>query len=467
MFKRIKHVHFVGIGGIGMSGIAEVLLTLGYRVTGSDMKASRVTEALVRAGAEVFSSHRPENVAGAHVVVRSSAIRSDNSELLRSEALKIPVISRAEMLAELARLKYTIGVAGTHGKTTTTSMIATILDQAGMDPTFVIGGLLNTVGRNARLGKGEFIVLEADESDGSFLMLSPTIAVITNVEADHLDHYSGLPDIQDSFVSFANKVPFYGAAVLGLDSVPAAEILAHIKRPVVTFGIHEDADIRISNLIQDKLRSQFRLQYNGGGHVACTLQVPGEHNVGNAAAAFAATYEMGIDPEVIAKGLEAFGGVERRFQVKATDPYAVIDDYAHHPTEVRATIAAARNAGFRRILAAFEPHRYSRTYHLFEDFVHAFDDADTVLIADIYPAGERPIEGVTSRALVERMRSAGKVEVLHVPQIEDMEDYFREHVRSGDAILIMGAGNITVLADTLSEALPLNPENDAIKVSKG
>ena len=467
MFKRIKHVHFVGIGGIGMSGIAEVLLTLGYRVTGSDMKATRITEALVGAGAHVFYSHRSENVAGAHVVVRSSAIRPDNPELLESEALKIPVISRAEMLAELARLKYTIAVAGTHGKTTTTSMIATILDQAGMDSTFVIGGRVNTVGRNARLGKGEFIVLEADESDGSFLMLSPTIAVITNVEADHLDHYSGLADIQDAFVAFANKVPFYGAVVLPTDSIAVGEVLGRIKRPVVTFGIHEADNVRVVESIQENLGSRFSLQFNGDGRLECALQVPGEHNVLNAAAAFAATYEMGVEPEIIAKGLEAFGGVERRFQVKSTEPYVVVDDYAHHPTEVRATIAAARNAGFRKILAAFQPHRYSRTYHLFEDFVHAFDDADAVLIADIYPAGESPIEGVTSGALVERMRSAGVNEVLHIPNIENMEAYLREHVRPGDAILIMGAGNITVLADTLSEAPAVGPENDVIEVNEG
>jgi UDP-N-acetylmuramate--alanine ligase len=467
MFKRIKHVHFVGIGGSGMSGIAEVLLTLGYRVTGSDMKTTAVTEALVAGGASVFLSHRPENVDGAHVVVRSSAVPSDNPELLRSAALNIPVISRAEMLAELARLKYTIGVAGTHGKTTTTSMIATILDRAGMDPTFVIGGKVNTVGRNARLGKGEFIVLEADESDGSFLMLSPTIAVITNVEADHLDHYSDLSEIQDAFVAFANKVPFYGAVVLSSDAAEVREVQARIKRPVVTFGLSEDADVRVSNYVQEGLVARFELRYNGGGQLDCALQVPGEHNVWNAAAAFAATYEMGVEPEIIGQGLAEFGGVERRFQVKTREPYTVVDDYAHHPTEVRATLAAARKAGYTRVIAAFQPHRYSRTYHLFEDFVHAFDDADVVLIADIYPAGESPIEGVTSSALVERMRSVGKSEVLHVPRVEDMESHLRGQVRAGEIILIMGAGNITVLSDTLAREGASPSVSDTLKVSEG
>ena len=471
MFKRIKHVHFVGIGGSGMSGIAGVLLTLGYRVTGSDTKATRVTEALTRDGAEVFFAHRAENVSGAHVVVRSSAVGSGNPELLEAGARNIPVISRAEMLAELARLKYTIAVAGTHGKTTTTSMIAAILDCAGMDPTFVIGGKVNAVGRNARLGKGEFIVLEADESDGSFLMLSPTIAVITNIEADHLDHYANLNEIQDSFVSFANKVPFYGTVVAPSDAVSVREIQGRIKRPVVTFGTGDDAAIRVSDCVFENLGSRFRLNYNGQGRIECALQVPGEHNVLNAAAAFAATCEMGVEPEIIARGLGEFRGVERRFQVKADEPYTVVDDYAHHPTEVRATLAAARNAGFNRILAAFQPHRYSRTYHLFEDFVHAFDDADAVLIADIYPAGEEPIDGVSSAALVERMRSLGKCETVHVPRVDDMESYFRANVRSGDAIVIMGAGNITVLADTLARPAPVDPKIDprdnAIEVSKG
>jgi len=452
MFQRIKHVHFVGIGGSGMSGIAEVLRTLGYRVTGSDLKSTPVTEALVRAGAEVFLSHDAANVAGAHVVVRSSAVKSDNPEIAEAAARNIPVISRAEMLAELARLKYTVAVAGTHGKTTTTSMVATILDHAGMDPTFVIGGRVNTVGRNARLGTGDFIVLEADESDGSFLMLSPTIAVITNVEADHLDHYSGIDEIEDAFVAFANKVPFYGAVVVPSETMAAPRIARRIKRTVITFGTAPDARVRIERCVFDGLGSRFELHYNGGSQVACRLQVPGDHNVLNAAAAFAAAYEMGVEPEVIAAGLAAFAGVERRFQIKVSDPFTVIDDYAHHPTEIRATIAAARRAGFKRILAAFQPHRYTRTHHLLDDFVSAFDEADSVMIADIYPAGEMPIDGVTSRALVERIRLAGKTPVEHVAQVEGMEARFLDRARAGDLVLIMGAGNITALADRVAAA---------------
>ncbi len=466
MFKRIKHVHFVGIGGSGMSGIAEVLLTLGYRVTGSDVKPTRVTAALVRAGAEVFASHRADHVTGAHVVVRSSAIGPGNAELLEAEARHIPVISRAEMLAELARLKYTVAVAGTHGKTTTTSMIATILDRAGIDPTFVIGGKLNAMGRNARMGTGEFIVVEADESDGSFLMLSPAIAVITNVEADHLDHYGGLPEIQDAFVRFANKAPFYGAVVAPSGEGAIRRILGRVKRPVVTFGIDDDAGIRVSDCVLDGLRARFRLHYNGRGSIDCELRVPGEHNVLNAAAAFGATFEMGIEPEVIAAGLAAFSGVERRFEVKRDDPYTVIDDYAHHPTEVRATLAAARRAGFGRILAAFQPHRYTRTAHLFDDFARAFDDADTLLVTDIYPAGEDPIEGVTASALVERMRSLGK-DAVHVPDVADIEGRMRAEARPGDAVVVMGAGNITAVADSLAGPTPSGAGNDPIHVPGG
>ncbi len=460
MFQRIKHVHFVGIGGSGMSGIAEVLLTLGYKVTGSDVKATPVTAALVESGGGVFLSHAAGNVDGAHVVVRSSAVKHDNPELVEAQERKIPIISRAEMLAELARLKYTTAVAGTHGKTTTTSMIATILDCAGLDPTFVVGGRLNTLGRNARLGGGEFIVLEADESDRSFLMLSPTIAVVTNVEADHLDNYRDLDDIQDAFVSFVNKVPFYGAVVLPSDCPSVRKMTTRIKRRVITFGVSPTADVAVSDCAFEKLNSRFVLSYNGGCRQECALRVPGMHNVLNAAAAFATTLEMGVGPDTIADGLDAFGGVERRFEIKSTDPVTVIDDYAHHPTEVRAVLTAARNGGFRRILVGFQPHRYSRTYHLFEDFARSFGEADTVLITEIYPAGESPIEGVTSAALVDRVNTLKSVEALHAPDLETIESYMRENARPGDAILILGAGNITHLADRLAALEPLKVTHD-------
>lgn len=456
MFQRIKHVHFVGIGGIGMSGIAEVLLTLGYQVTGSDVKMTRVTDSLVAGGALVFDGHSAGNIEGAHVVVRSSAVAGDNPELVEATRRRIPVISRAEMLAELARLKYTIGVAGTHGKTTTTSMIATVLDYAGMDPTFVIGGRVRTVGRHARLGKGDFIVLEADESDRSFLMLSPTIAVVTNIEADHLDNYRDIDDICGAFVEFVNKVPFYGAVVMPFETRCPDGIRARVKRRVVTFGVESEADVRISDCVFEPLGSRYRLCFGTGQAHEVHLQVPGMHNVLNGAAAFAASLEMGLEPQTIAEGLGRFEGVERRFEIKAREPFAVIDDYAHHPTEVRATLDAARGAGFRRIIAVFQPHRYTRTAHLFEEFARAFDVADEVLISDIYPAGEAPIEGVTASALVARIKELGAVPACYEPSPERIQTYVREHAGRGDAVLFMGAGSITRLADLLARSEVLN-----------
>jgi UDP-N-acetylmuramate--alanine ligase len=450
MFQRIKHVHFVGIGGIGMSGIAEVLLTLGYRVSGSDLRATGVTDALVAGGAEVTLSHDAASVRGAHVVVRSSAVAQDNPELVEAERLRIPVISRAEMLAELARLKYTTAVAGTHGKTTTTSMIATVLDFAGMDPTFVIGGRVKTVGRHARLGKGEYIVLEADESDRSFLMLSPTIAVVTNIEADHLDNYRDLDDICEAFLGFVNKVPFYGVIVLPFETGCSARIRGRIKRRVVTFGTEAGADVVVADCRIEGLESHFRLRFGEGRSQEVTLRVPGFHNVLNAAAAFAATLEMGLEPGVIADGLARFDGVERRFEIKAREPFTVIDDYAHHPTEVRATLRAARDAGFGKVIAVFQPHRYSRTAHLFEDFARAFDDADEVLITDIYPAGEAAIPGVTGEALAVRILELGCVAARYEPEPERIQAYVRAQAGRGDAVLFMGAGSITRLADLLA-----------------
>ena len=451
MFKRIKHVHFVGIGGIGMSGIAEVLLNLGYKVTGSDVRATAITERLERCGATIYSRHAVENVVGSHVVVTSSAVRSDNPEIQEAERRKIPVIARAEMLAELARLKYSVAVAGTHGKTTTTSMIAAILDRAGLDPTVVVGGILNTIGSNARMGKGEFIVLEADESDRSFLLLSPTIAVVTNIEADHLDHYRDLDDIQAAFLSFINKVPFYGAAVLCLDEPGVQSLIPQVKRRIVSYGTAAPSDVRITDVNIEGLGSTFMLRFNGGSVQKFKLNVPGMHNVLNATAAFAAARDMGVEPSVIAGGLEDFRGVDRRFQVKSRDSVTVIDDYAHHPTEIRATLGAAKAANFRRIFAVFQPHRYSRTFHLFDDFARAFNLADSVLILDIYPAGENPIEGVTTPALIDKIKSFGHKNVLYGRDFDMIESYIIANAKEGDAVVVMGAGNVTKLSDTLSE----------------
>ena len=451
MFKRIKHVHFVGIGGIGMSGIAEVLLNLGYRVTGSDMRATAITDRLERCGATIYPRQVAENVKDAHVVVTSTAVRPDNPEIQEAERCKIPVIARAEMLAELARLKYSIAVAGTHGKTTTTSMIATILDRAGLDPTVVVGGILNTIGSNARLGKGDFIVLEADESDRSFLLLSPTIAVVTNIEADHLDHYRDLEDIQAAFLSFINKVPFYGAVVLSLDEPAVQSLIPQVKRRIVTFGTAAPADVRITEVNVEGLGSTFTLRFNGGTIQTFKLGVPGVHNVLNATAAFAAARDMGVEPAVIASALEAFRGVDRRFQVKSCDGITVIDDYAHHPTEIRATLGAAKAANFRRIFAIFQPHRYSRTFHLFDDFARAFNLADAVLILDIYPAGENPIEGVTTPALIDKIKSFGHKNAIYAPNFETIESYIIANAKEGDAVVVMGAGSVTKLSDTLSQ----------------
>src|SRR6266481_3148436 len=340
MLKRIQHVHFVGIGGIGMSGIAEVLLNLGYKVTGSDLRSTVITDRLAKFGATVYLRHAAENVAGAHVVVTSSAVRPDNAEIREAERHKIPVIPRAEMLAELARLKYSIAVAGTHGKTTTTSMIATVLDRAGLDPTVVVGGLLDTLGSNARLGKGEFIVLEADESDRSFLLLSPTIAVVTNIEPDHLDHYRDLEDIQNAFLIFINKVPFYGAAILCLDEPAVQSLIPQVKRRIVTYGTAAQADVSITDVNLEGLGSTFVLRFNGCAKQAFKLGVPGMHNVLNATAAFAVSRDMDVEPAGIARDLGRLRGVDRRFEVKSRYGVTVIDDYAHHPTEIRATLNA-------------------------------------------------------------------------------------------------------------------------------
>jgi len=453
MFKRIKHIHFVGIGGIGMSGIAEVLLTLGYQVSGSDLRSTSITEALVHHGAKVFYTHAAENIGSAHVVVTSSAVHRDNPEILAAERRKIPVIPRAEMLAELARLKYSIAIAGTHGKTTTTSMIATVLDRAGYDPTVVVGGLLNTIGSNAHLGKGEYIVLEADESDGSFLLLSPTMAVVTNIEADHLDHYKDLSEIQEAFLAFANKVPFYGATVLCLDDPVVQSLIPRLKRRFVTYGTAAQADVSILESVPTGLGSTFTARYNGGATTAFELRVPGAHNVLNATAAFAATRDMGVEPSVIAAALRDFRGVDRRFQIKCSDGITVVDDYAHHPTEVRATLSAAKSGGFRRIFAVFQPHRYTRTMHFMKDFARAFNLADAVLLLDIYPAGETPIEGVTTSVLVEEIRKFGHKTAIYAPDYESIENYIAANAKDGDAVIVMGAGSVTKLSDSLAVKL--------------
>jgi len=445
MYGKIERIHFVGIGGIGMSGIAEVLLNLGYRVSGSDLRESDITERLASLGGEICIGHRSDNVGSADVVVISSAVREDNPEVVEARRRLIPVIPRAEMLAELMRMKYGIAVAGTHGKTTTTSMIATLLTHGGLDPTIVIGGKLNTLGSNAKLGKGEYLVAEADESDGSFLKLSPSIAVVTTIDADHLDFYrGGIEEIKDSFVEFINKIPFYGLAVLCLEDPNIAEIIPRVKKRFVTYGLSSQCDIRATHIRLEGGTTSFVLHYKGYRMGEISFRMPGAHNVLNALASIAVACELDIPFDVIREGFARFGGVGRRFQVKGeVGRVTVVDDYGHHPAEIRATLAAARGGWpERRIVAAFQPHRYTRTKELFDDFLTCFYDADLLVVTDIYAAGEPPIDGVDSRHLAEEIARHGQRNVHYVPDLEKVAPLLAESVREGDMVITLGAGSI-------------------------
>ena len=444
-FRNFQRVHMIGIGGIGMSGIAEVLLTLGYSVSGSDSKPSTITERLQDLGATVYEGHRAENVEGAHVLVISSAVKQDNPEVVEAHKRKIPVIPRAEMLAELMRLKYGIAVAGTHGKTTTTSMVASILAAAHLDPTFVIGGKVNQAGTTARVGRGDYFVVEADESDRSFLMYAPVVAVVTTIDREHLDQYSSLEDIQGAFVQFVNRVPFYGAAILCLDEPNVQAIIPQVKRPMITYGTSSQADLVISEIEMQGLGSQFRLTYKGDDLGIFTLpHPPGMHNVRNAAAAAAVALYLNVASDLIREGLSKFAGVGRRFDVRGVvNGIVVVDDYGHHPAEIRATLEAARGCKFSRLLVLFQPHRYSRTQHLWEDFSMAFNQADIVVLTDIYAASEAPIPGVTSEALAAAIREAGHKNVHYVSSMQAGIEFLLREARTGDAILTIGAGNIS------------------------
>ncbi len=446
MFKKFQHIHFVGIGGIGMSGIAEVLLNLGYRVSGSDARKSPVTDRLEKLGALVFEGHALENIDGAQVVVTSTAVRADNPEVVEAIRTQVPVIPRAEMLAELMRLKYGVAIAGSHGKTTTTSMCATMLDKAGIDPTIVVGGRVNTLGSNAKLGRSDFMVVEADESDKSFLKLSPTIAVVTNIDLEHLDFYSGLDEIKDHFVQFVNKVPFYGAVIICLDDVNVQTIIPQIKRRIVTYGMRGHAELAASDVqIQREIfGSEFTVKRRGETLGRIKLNVPGEHNVLNALAAVAVGFELELNFEQIAEGLEAFAGAGRRFEIKGlieAQNILVVDDYGHHPTEIRATLAAAKTAG-RRIVTLFQPHRYTRTHALHEEFARSFYDADVVLLTDIYAASEDPIPGVTAEALAAETAKFGHRNVRWIGAVEQGAAALKEVVQPGDLVLTLGAGSV-------------------------
>jgi UDP-N-acetylmuramate--alanine ligase len=444
-FRNFQRIHMVGIGGIGMSGIAEVLLTLGYSVSGSDVKLSSITERLQDLGATIYEGHKASNADGAHVVVTSSAVKPDNPEVIEAHKMKIPVIPRAEMLAELMRLKYGIAVAGAHGKTTTTSMVASILAAAHLDPTFVVGGKVNQAGTTARLGKGEYFVVEADESDRSFLMLAPVVAVVTTIDREHLDQYSSLEDIQEAFIQFVNRVPFYGSVILCLDEPNVQAIIPGVKRPIITYGTSSQADLVISDVKLEGFESEFRLTYKGDDlGLFRLLHPPGMHNVRNAAAAAAVALYLNVGSDLIREGLAKFAGVGRRFDIKGSvNDITVIDDYGHHPAEIRATLEAARVCKFDRLLVLFQPHRFTRTQHLWDEFCRTFNQADVLGLIDIYAASETPILGVTSEALANAIRDAGHKNVHYFHSMQDGIEYLLRQARPGDAILTIGAGNIS------------------------
>ena len=429
-----------------MSGIAEILLSQGFEVSGSDLAESATTDHLASMGAVIFKGHSAANIAGAEVVVYSSAVRpTENPETVAALEKKIPVIRRAEMLSEVSRLKYTLAIAGTHGKTTTTSMCGLVMMKAGLDPTVIVGGRLTGLGgSNARLGAGDWVVLEADEYDRSFLQLLPTIAVVTNIEADHLDIYSDLDDIKGAFTEFANKVPFYGAALVCLDDPGVRDVMPTIKRVIVTYGTTPQCDVRASNITYSERSSSFDLIYRGEPLGRITLNVPGRHNVLNSLAACGVALQCGVTFDVIGQALSEFGGVYRRFEIKGETPdgILVIDDYAHHPTEIQATLEAARKGWDRRIVAVFQPHTYTRTRDFYREFATSFDNADVIVLMDVYPAREQPIEGVSGRLIADAARDAGHRHVHYAERLEDVSALLGEVLRPGDILLTMGAGDV-------------------------
>lgn len=462
MKHKVKRIHFVGIGGSGMSGIAEVLANLDYAVTGSDIASNPATERLAGLGVKVTIGHATENVAQADVVVVSTAVRSDNPEVLAARTRRVPVVPRAMMLAELMRLKRGIAVAGTHGKTTTTSLVASVLAEGGLDPTFVIGGRLTAAASNAKLGAGEFIVVEADESDASFLHLQPVIAVVTNIDADHMETYEhDFARLKQAFIEFVRNLPFYGTAVLCADDPHVREIMPFVSKPVVTYGFSADAMLRAEDVVHAGGQMWFRVIREGAAPLDCRLNLPGRHNVQNALAAIAVGAELGIADAAMQKALAEFRGVGRRFQHYGDVPLAsggtmtLIDDYGHHPAEMEATLDAARGAfPGRRIALAFQPHRYTRTRDLFEDFVRVLSLADCVLLAEVYPAGETPIVAADGRSLARAVRVAGKVEPIFVEDITEMPEAIRQAARDKDVVVTMGAGSIGTVAQKLVQQSP-------------
>ena len=451
-FGKVKHVHFVGIGGIGMSGIAELLINLGYKVSGSDIKDSQVTKRLAGLGIDVFRGHAPENIEGADVVVYSSAVSVDNPEIMEAGEKCVPVIPRAEMLAELMRLKYGVAVAGAHGKTTTTSMIASILTAGDLDPTIVIGGRLDIWGgSNAKLGQGDILVAESDESDGSFMVLAPTLAVVTNIDLEHVDHYGDMDNIRSAFVNFINKIPFYGTAILCMDNEEIQNIIPRLKKKFITYGMTSQADIRATDIRREKFYSDFKVINHGKSLGRVIVGMPGDHSVLNALAAISVGLEFDIDIGHIRKGLEKLGGLERRFQLKGEkNGITVIDDYGHHPAEITATLETARQCWTEnRLVVVFQPHRYSRTRALYDRFVIAFNEADLLIIAPIYPAGEKPIEGVDAGWLYSGIKEHGHRDVHLADSQENAVSLLLSNVKPGDIVITLGAGDVHWVGDEL------------------
>ncbi len=469
MFAKIQRIHFVGIGGIGMSGIAEVLLNLGYQISGSDLKTSALTQRLATLGATILEGHAAANIAGADVVVTSSAISADNPEVAEARRLHVPVIQRAEMLAELMRLKYGIAIAGMHGKTTTTSMVAAVLAAGGLDPTVVVGGRVDAMGSNARLGKSQYLVAEADESDRSFLKLSPILSVVTNIDREHMDCYRDMRDVRRTFLEFMERVPFYGLVVGCHDDPVLRRLLPRVHRRVTTYGTSRGSDflIRAGSLQVGSPPTgdhgplvRFQITYKEKDLGEFTLHVPGTHNVLNATAAIAVGTALDIPTDQIRSGLDGFRGVDRRFQLKgrAAD-VSVVDDYGHHPTEIRATLAAARQCGFGRVHVIFQPHRFTRTRDLMDEFTTAFSDADTVCLLDIYPASEKPIEGITTEALVRRIAGAGK-SVTYASSSSDAVAMVSALAQPGDMVLTLGAGSVSQLGSMILQKLEAQTRTD-------
>lgn len=455
MFNKYRIIHFVGIGGIGMSGIAEVLHNLGYEVTGSDIRESETTNRLRNLGIKIFIGHNGENIDSAHVVVISSAVSADNPEVLEAKQRSIPVIPRAEMLAELGRLKYGILVAGAHGKTTTTSLIATVLGEGGLDPTVIIGGKLKSMGSNAKLGQGDYIVAEADESDGSFLKLNPTIAIITNIDREHMDYFRDIDLLKHAFLSFINKIPFYGIAVVCMENEYLREIIPLIQRKYMTYGLSEGADVYARNIEHSGIRMSFEAVYKGRSLGVFTLPVPGKHNVLNSLSAIAVAMELQIPVDVIAKALGNFSGIQRRFEFKGeAGDIKVFDDYGHHPSEIMATLKAARECfNGNRVVVLFQPHRYTRTRDLMDEFAMSFGNADKLFLMDIYPASERPIKGINSEVLAQRIRGTGFENLTYISDRKEMIEGIASELKQGDVLITLGAGDVYKMGEEILKKL--------------